>query len=461
MYEEIKSIEFLGEMKINELYYLYKTNSSEMNLEIFSKLQKYLTCPDFFKHYVKKDIKIFYENIDNFINKISSISQNNIKFSSKVDQYISDFSCIYILFNLIFKINNSIANILLNTKPILLNLYEKYNLDKISQEKINECINNLLRISSNIKFNQKNLSKSSTKDNSNGSLDHNDNTNRLQNLLGECNANVNKEFFHNDNEQILIKDLLGKQNIKNESKNNNSNVTDCTPRFSNIINSNTSFSNLIQSNRNNNNSNEGRNKESELKLSKQNSIDSEFTLSSNEKIKNEKEKKKENIINESISNTEIKNDMISNNFKDYITNIEKNELFFNKKKGRKSCIYKFNTNTNIEKINRNKSIDILNKKNIFSSFKGDINNNKSFEKIKSNKNFHVSSGHLFMKEESKMYADLLEIIIELYKYKKISLQQKLKLKKLIISRSPVILNVYKYFNNDNEKFVIELKKLIQ
>ena len=87
---------------------------------------------------------------------------------------------------------------------------------------------------------------------------------------------------------------------------------------------------------------------------------------------------------------------------------------------------------------------------------GDSTNN-----IQSYKKLHASTGQLFKKEESKKYADLLEIIIELYKFKKINLEQKLKLKRLIICKSPKILNVYKFFNTDNEKFVIELKKIIQ
>ena len=126
MYEEINSIEFSGEMKINELYHLYKTNSSQMNLELFSRIQNFSTSNDFFKHYMNKDIKLFYENMDNFIYQLSSITrQSDIKFDSQIDQYISDFSYIFVLFNIISKINKSLKNILLNEKSTLYNLYEK------------------------------------------------------------------------------------------------------------------------------------------------------------------------------------------------------------------------------------------------------------------------------------------------------------------------------------------------
>ena len=59
MYEEIKSIDFSSEIAINELYHLFKTNSSPMNFEILAKLQHYSTSTTFFKHYMNKDIKNF------------------------------------------------------------------------------------------------------------------------------------------------------------------------------------------------------------------------------------------------------------------------------------------------------------------------------------------------------------------------------------------------------------------
>ena len=72
---------------------------------------------------------------------------------------------------------------------------------------------------------------------------------------------------------------------------------------------------------------------------------------------------------------------------------------------------------------------MVNKVNLFTSLKDNTNNFNSLEK---NKSPIYSCGHLFISNESKMYADLFEVIIELYKSKKISLEQKLKLKKLII-----------------------------
>ena len=443
MYEEINSIEFSGEMKINELYHLYKTNSSQMNLELFSRIQNFSTSNDFFKHYMNKDIKLFYENMDNFIYQLSSITrQSDIKFDSQIDQYISDFSYIFVLFNIISKINKSLENILLNEKSTLYNLYEKYQLDKNLQEKFNECIDNLLHISTKKKFSH-NFSCKSTKDNSNDSLIYN----RQSNFIDFNNES--KEFSQSDKIPVVVKDLLGYNNLNKEQNNiNNINVINKTPRFNNILNINPSYSN----NENNNN---------DLIIEK-NSKDSEFTFTSNKNININIENENKYFINNNRNKTEIKDNNYnkeSDDINDYITSIQKDAYLIKPiKTRRKSCMIRTFKPKNSHEKNCNKSNDDLNKRNLFFSNKSTNNN---FEKIQSYKKLHASTGQLFKKEESKKYADLLEIIIELYKFKKINLEQKLKLKRLIICKSPKILNVYKFFNTDNEKFVIELKKIIQ
>ena len=114
-------------------------------------------------------------------------------------------------------------------------------------------------------------------------------------------------------------------------------------------------------------------------------------------------------------------------------------------------------------VNGYHSTDGINIKALYSSNKNNNSHDKMLKsRVKDNsyKKLHASSGHLFMKEESKMYTELLELIIELYNFNKINFEQKLKLKKLIICKSPKILNVYKSFNKDDEIFVQKLKELI-
>ena len=146
MLEEIKSIDFIGEMKTDDLYYLYKTNSSQINLEILSKFQKFINSKEFFKHYMNTDIKIFYDNLDMFSLQLSSLldENNHINFDSKLDQYISDFTYIFALLNIISKLNNSLNSIILHAKQNLTNLYSKYEVDKNKQESIDECMFNIL-----------------------------------------------------------------------------------------------------------------------------------------------------------------------------------------------------------------------------------------------------------------------------------------------------------------------------
>ena len=437
MYEEIKSIDFLGEMKINDLYYLFKTNSSPINLEILSNLQKFINFNEFFKHYINKDLKKYYKSLDNFIQTLSSLinPKSQIKLDSKIDQYISDFSFIYIIFNIVSKLNDSLLSIIIKVKNTLLGLYTKHKLDKNKQDKIDECVGIFLDSFQLKKNSQKLLSKSSTKENSNLSLDININSNH-----------ENKEFNESAKQEILIEDLLG----KNQEKNNLNDISD-TPRFNDIININPSSQNKNEFN-NNNLNNEEQNNELDLKLINQESFDSEFTLSPKKKNNIKNEKGKENIIN----NIEINdNNKLSNDINDYITNIQKDELFFKRPKTKKSCniLRQFNSNSNANIFK--------NEKTNFSAYRGNNKVIKNFEKNNSYQKLHVSSSHLFIKEESKFYAELLEIIIELYKKNKISFEQKLKLKKLVICKSPKILNIYKYFSNDNENFIKKLKEIIQ
>ena len=437
MYEEIKSLDFSGEMKTNDLYYLYKTNSSQINLEILSKLQKFKALSDFFKYYMKKDLKIINAAYDNFTHILSTFSNpiNKTKFESTIDQYISDFSYIYTLFNIVIKLNDSLTSIILNIKKNLSSIYSKHHIDKNKQEKIDECISCLLDISQHKNNSNKFFSKFSTKDNSyGGSFDNN--------LI----ADESKDFYCSSSKQQerLINDLLNR-----ESNNINLNIMSNTPKFNNI-NSSPSPSNKKENNKNN----EEQDKEIYL-ITNQDSVDSEFTLSANKKKEIFKGKENEKVLNTT-------NNKESVDINDYITNISPDNFRIKLPRRRTTCIRHFKSNLKLN-MDGYHSTDGINIKTLHSSNKSNISHDKmlkSLIKDNSYKKLHVSSGHLFMKEESKMYTELLELIIELYNLNKINFEQKLKFKKLIICKSPKILNVYKSFNKDDEIFVQKLKELI-
>ena len=317
-------------------------------------------------------------------------------FKSCVDQYITDFSQLYIVLNVICKINDSIEKIVTKIKASLPLLYEKHCLDKDYQNKINEIATYML----NTNINKGNYSSTSTLENSENSDEFKSKSNKLLNI-----------------EKIeLLKDLLEKD-LNNKSKPLE------TPRFEEDLTA-------IEEKSKENDEAQSNSKKS---FKRNNSIDSKFSfMNSNQKIINEKTNEKES------NNENENNNIISTNINDYITSIPKNSFF-----------PKFNR---CKKRSRFMSCKELNGAN----YKSDISKNFNL-KVPMNE----CSEKIIVNEDSKMYADLLEIIFELYKNKKISYEQKVKLKKLIIKKCPKILNVYKKFKNvDNEKLIEGLKELV-
>ena len=383
------------EIKTDELYHLYQTNSTKINKELLQKFKEFPIITDFFKHYTNIDIKLLNENIKIFFLQITSIADINClnTFESSAEQYITDFSQLYIVLNAVCKINDSIEKIVSKINSNLPMLYEKHCLDKDYQNKINEITRYMLNSN-----NKGNTSSNSTFDNSENSFEFKAKSNKLLNI-----------------EKIeLLKDLLGKDS-NNKTKHNKMASLD-TPRFSNENNEFNSDSQLIKVTTN----------------------VSDFTFMDNNKIKKEEksdENKKENIENND-------NNILSNDINDYITSVPRGSFL--------------------------KRIKPLKKRSVYQSCK-DLTS-KSYRDTKA-KNFQLhhdekipfleSSEKVLMNEDSKMYADLLEIIYELYQNEKITYEQKVKLKKLIIMKCPKILNVYKNFQNvDNEKLAEQLKELV-
>jgi len=383
------------EIKTDELYHLYQTNSTKINKKLLQKFKEFPIITDFFKHYTNIDIKLLNENINIFFLQISSIADINClnTFESSTEQYITDFSQLYIVLNAICKINDSIEKIVTKINSSLPLLYEKHCLDKDYRNKINEITKYMLNTN-----NKGNTSANSTFDNSENSFEFKAKSNKLLNI-----------------EKIeLLKDLLGKES--NHSSKHNKITSLDTPKFSNENNEFNSDSQII----------------------KVNSNISDFTFMDTNKIKNEEklnESKKENIENKD-------DNIVSNDINDYITSVPKGSFL--------------------------KRIRPLKKRNLYQSCK-DLTS-KTYRDTKA-KNFQLhhdekipfleSSEKVLINEDSKMYADLLEVIYELYQNEKITYEQKVKLKKLIIMKCPKILNVYKNFQNvDNEKLAEQLKELV-
>ena len=97
--DAIKKIEVAGDFKSDKIYSLYKTSSTEINLEILSLFQKYESSLDFFSYYTKNDIK-------NLLNIFELELQKNYdeyfsSFKTDTEQYISCISHIILSIKLL------------------------------------------------------------------------------------------------------------------------------------------------------------------------------------------------------------------------------------------------------------------------------------------------------------------------------------------------------------------------
>jgi hypothetical protein len=192
MYDFIKSLNLADELKNNDLYNIFKTDSSELNLHFLSTLQKFHTTQDFLNYYTQQDCnKVF--NMYNTLSSISSkIYNENEKsnFKKDIDKYLSDLSKIILLFSLIQKNNELLSNLLKNTRKFIKRFYIENEIKSIIKERIKNCINDLMNCSK--VASQRNYSRRSTKENtiSNSNI-----------FLG---SSLKKSYNANDEELLLF-----------------------------------------------------------------------------------------------------------------------------------------------------------------------------------------------------------------------------------------------------------------
>ena len=145
MLDFIKSLDLSEELKINEIYYLFKTDSSEANLQLLSTLQKFKTNKDFLNYYTNQDCKSTVDIYDNILFISSEIckEKGKTKFRNINDNYISGFSKIIFLFLLLQKHNELLSKLLMNTKKYINKFYKDFQPGKTVKEKINLCLDDL------------------------------------------------------------------------------------------------------------------------------------------------------------------------------------------------------------------------------------------------------------------------------------------------------------------------------
>ena len=215
--ENIKSIELLGEFKFNEIYYFYKTSSSETNLEILSHLKKYQSSMDFFSYYTSIDTRNctkFLEDLER--NLINIFNKESNKYTSDTEKYISKISKIILTLNLIQKNQRILNSIISKTKHYFSEIFTNYEHDIIYQEKLLFLINSLqYNYSNDFISSKKNISRISTQNDSCSS----------QKFSQEAQKNITTDINNNESIDNFLEQ--NKFSIINEET-----LSDiCTPKF--------------------------------------------------------------------------------------------------------------------------------------------------------------------------------------------------------------------------------------
>ena len=346
MLENLESLDLFEENGIDNLYNLFKTSSSNVNLELLSKFQEFSTSSDFFKHYMNKDIHSFFSLFQKLEENYSTICNNDnyINFNSCTDKYISILSNLIILLHLILKNRKIIKSTITNLKHNLIKYNSEYIIDCDFYNKMNEYINSLLNLSL-INDPDKINNTSTRKDNLSTANITNTSVNSI--FKDKIIGNEENNFYDMTNEDMRTPFFVSKSEslINNieilNNNNNNINLIICRKKDSigSILNLPCTDFSLEKSN-----------------LNKQDSKTNNFS-----KINNSNEKIKHNSNNDLLNNIKL----------------------INKLKGEK--IKKVRKKTNKEKDKKNNKINNLKRYEILLKNVNELYKNHNINSIKKKK----------------------------------------------------------------------------
>ena len=227
MLDFINCNEFWIELKKNEIYDLFKTESLEFNKDFLSNLEKYPNVIDFIEHYTKVDT----HSINNLFNNILLTSfkimsdNNNFNGIAEFELYSSGVSKIISLLYLIKKIKTIQSELIKNTKNFIKKFFIDNKKESLIKEKIDFFINDLISSSKNV---LKNVSRRSTNEVSTSSISlnlynknnfsNNISQEELQQQKKESNSSINKENF------LALRTLTPKFDESQNIEQNNSNA---------------------------------------------------------------------------------------------------------------------------------------------------------------------------------------------------------------------------------------------
>lgn len=393
MFDFSTSYELTEELKTNEIYDLFKTESLEFNVNFLSIIEKFPKALDLIEHYTKIDA----QNILNLFNnilltsyRIMNIEEQNI-YIPEFELYAFGVSKIISLLCLIQKINQLQTEIIHTTKNYIKTFYKINKKDSYIKEKINNIINDLT--SSHIIPNRS-ISRKSTND------------------ITDTSISLN----YDNKGKILKNKLFEKDTLNSKNTDKSLDFRSFTPKFEDIQN------NL------------------EKKLSKE--IEKKESLNSN--------KKKEDFCCRDSIKIESSLTLQKMNF---VQQDEKHEKLTRKN----LITDNSNTNININNNNTNKGHKIKTKSCDSSSKKRKKNKSRSTKVKTSiffkNRNNSVNScdDRIIQNERRHILAELLDAINLLYKDGSISSDKKINMKQIIISNPKTIIDKYYLYHKDPGK----------
>ena len=233
MMDFIKSIDLFEDLKYNEIYNLFKTESSELNLEFLSILQRFNNINEYIKYFTKQNPKEFEEIFNNLISLSSKISEN-YTYKNYYEEYTSQVSTIIFLFVLIHKTNELFSNLIQSVKIILNDMKKN---EQVPIKKITSYINDIVLSSQFIA--RRNFSRRSTQESTISSITTGLNKlkeNEHEFILFQCltpKFDEEDEKFTND-----------KINNKEEKKDINQNITEEIEYSNRTLGSTMSFRNM-------------------------------------------------------------------------------------------------------------------------------------------------------------------------------------------------------------------------
>ena len=229
MFDFTNSLDLIKDLKINDIYELFKTNSFDFNKMLLSNIQKYSNTQKLISHYLKTDINSIYNSFNDISSNLNRIfyGENQKNCHSEIETYILGASKIILFLSLIQKNNQLLMNLLNSTKLYISNFYKNNNKESCIKSKIDLFLNELINPSSHF---QRSYSRRSTNDITNSSICVNlENKNKQQNL----DLNLQKK-------DVILRSFTPK--FKNAEENNitqknsqsihNSNVNDNISRKS-------------------------------------------------------------------------------------------------------------------------------------------------------------------------------------------------------------------------------------